>query len=159
MLCLTSFANGLTSTTRTAKPKKESPLGVAAPRGLFHWGEANGLSLHFLFLLYAIPRKSQALRRKFTERKGLPSPSLLRNATFPIGRGFRPRAGGMCSFVFLFVEKCAIISLRPCPPTLFGREVKAVIHILTILESVIANVISHYICKWLDRLDKDRKPD
>jgi len=42
---------------------------------------------------------------------------------------------------------------------LFGREVKAVIHILTILESVIANVISHYICKWLDRLDKDRKPD
>ena len=80
-------------------------------------------------------------------------------ATSPIGRGFRPRAGRMCSFVFLFVEKCAIISLRPCPPTLFGREVKAVIHILTILESVIANVISHYICKWLDRLDKDRKPD
>ena len=79
--------------------------------------------------------------------------------TSPIGRGFRTRAGGMCSFVFLLVEKCAIISLRPCPPTLFGREVKAVIHILTILESVIANVISHYICKWLDRLDKDRKPD
>ena len=63
------------------------------------------------------------------------------------------------SFVFLFVEKCVILVLRPCPPTLFGREVKAVIHILTILESVIANVISHYICKWLDRLDKDRKPD
>ena len=80
-------------------------------------------------------------------------------ATSPIGRGFRPRAGGMCSFVFLFVEKYAILVLRPCPPTLFGREVKAVIHILTILESVIANVISHYICKWLDRLDKDRKPD
>ena len=79
--------------------------------------------------------------------------------TTPKGRGFRPRAGGMCSFVFLFVEKYAILVLRPCPPTLFGREVKAVIHILTILESVIANVISHYICKWLDRLDKDRKPD
>ena len=79
--------------------------------------------------------------------------------TSPIGRGFRLRAGGMCSFVFLFVEKCAILVLRPDPPTLFGREVKAVIHILTILESVIANVISHYICKWLDRLDKDRKPD
>ena len=65
----------------------------------------------------------------------------------------------MRPFLFLFVKKYAIISLRPCPPTLFGREVKAVIHILTILESVIANVISHYICKWLDRLDKDRKPD
>lgn len=33
------------------------------------------------------------------------------------------------------------------------------IHILTILESAVANIISHYICKWLDRLDKDRKPD
>ena len=65
----------------------------------------------------------------------------------------------MRPFLLLFVEKCAIISLRPCPPTLFEREGKAVIHILTILESVIANVISHYICKWLDRLDKDRKPD
>ena len=43
--------------------------------------------------------------------------------TSPIGRGFRPRAGGMCSFVFLFVEKYAILVLRPCPPTLFGREV------------------------------------
>ena len=33
------------------------------------------------------------------------------------------------------------------------------IHILTILESAVANIISNYICKWLDRLDKDRKPD
>ena len=33
------------------------------------------------------------------------------------------------------------------------------IHILTILESAVANIISHYICKWLYRLDKDRKPD
>ena len=65
----------------------------------------------------------------------------------------------MRSFLFLFVENYAIISLRPDPPTSIGREVKAVIHILTILESVIANVISHYICKWLDRLDTDRKPD
>ena len=65
----------------------------------------------------------------------------------------------MCPFLFLFVEKCVILVLRPDPPTSIGREVKAVIHILTILESVIANVISHYICKWLDRLDTDRKPD
>ena len=38
MLCLTSFANGLTSTTRTAKPKKESPLGVATSEGAFPLG-------------------------------------------------------------------------------------------------------------------------
>ena len=32
-------------------------------------------------------------------------------------------------------------------------------YILTLLVSVAANVVSHFICKWLDRLDKDRKPD
>ena len=46
-------------------------------------GEANGLSLHFLFLLYAIPRKSQALHRKFTELTGRPR----RNA--PVSVSFR----------------------------------------------------------------------
>ena len=40
-----------------------------------------------------------------------------------------------------------------------GREVKVMAPILTILESVVANVISYYICKWLNRFDKDRKPD
>ena len=44
-------------------------------------------------------------------------------------------------------------------PSYLGREVYLMIHILTILESVVANVMSHYICKWLDRFDKDRKPD
>ena len=79
--------------------------------------------------------------------------------TSPIGRGFGPRAGGMCSFVFLFVEKCVILVLRPCPPTSIGGEVSFMVHFLAILESVVADVISHYICKWLDRFDKDRKPD
>jgi hypothetical protein len=40
-----------------------------------------------------------------------------------------------------------------------GREVDSMVHLLAILESVVANVMSHYICKWLDRFDKDRKPD
>ncbi len=31
--------------------------------------------------------------------------------------------------------------------------------ISSLIVSVAANVISHYICKWLDRFDKDRKPD
>ena len=35
-------------------------------------------------------------------------------------------------------------------PSYLGREVKPMIHILTILESAVANIISHYICKWLD---------
>ena len=88
----------------------------------------------------------------------MPFPAKVKRCTESLQSGPADLAA-MRPFLFLFVEKCAIISLRPCPPTSFGREVKAVIHILTILESVIANVISHYICKWLDRLDKDRKPD
>ena len=44
-------------------------------------------------------------------------------------------------------------------PSYLGREVYLMIHILTILESVVADIMSHYICKWLDRFDKDRKPD
>ena len=62
-------------------------------------------------------------------------------------------------FLFLFVEKCVILVLRPCPPTSIGGEVSFMVHFLAILESVVADVISHYICKWLDRFDKDRKPD
>lgn len=61
--------------------------------------------------------------------------------------------------MYLFVGNCVILVLRPTPPSFMGREVKVTAPILTILESVVANVISHYICKWLNRFDKDRKPD
>ena len=61
--------------------------------------------------------------------------------------------------MYLFVGNCVILVLRPTPPSFMGWEVKVMAPILTILESVVANVISHYICKWLNRFDKDRKPD
>ena len=61
--------------------------------------------------------------------------------------------------MYLFVGNCVILVLRPTPPSFMGREEKVMAPILTILESVVANVISHYICKWLNRFDKDRKPD
>lgn len=61
--------------------------------------------------------------------------------------------------MYLFVGNCVILVPRPTPPRFMGREVKVMAPILTILESVVANVISHYICKWLNRFDKDRKPD
>lgn len=69
------------------------------------------------------------------------------------------KVGMRGSFVFLFVEKYVILVLRPDPPTSIGGEVSFMVHFLAILESVVADVISHYICKWLDRFDKDRKPD
>ena len=31
--------------------------------------------------------------------------------------------------------------------------------IFTFVLSVAAGIVAYYICKWLDRLDKDRKPD
>lgn len=49
--------------------------------------------------------------------------------------------------MYLFVGNCVILVLRPTPPSFMGREVKVMAPILTILESVVANVISHYICK------------
>lgn len=76
-------------------------------------------------------------------------------AVAPKGRGFgRPQC-----FLYLFGELYVIIGLRFIPPILLGREVDSMVHLLAILESVAANVMSHYICKWLDRFDKDRKPD
>ena len=59
--------------------------------------------------------------------------------------------------MYLFVGNCVILVLRPTPPSFMGREVKVMAPILTILESVVANVISHYICKWLDGWLKGRK--
>ena len=61
-----------------------------------------------------------------------------------------------CIFLAKFMIYLFCASSRP---SYLGREVYLMIHILTILESVVADVMSHYICKWLDRFDKDRKPD
>ena len=55
---------------------KKDPLSeIAAPRGgLFFWCcPMTYLFPHPSSLLYALPRKSQAPHRKFTDRKGLPS--------------------------------------------------------------------------------------
>ena len=59
--------------------------------------------------------------------------------------------------LYLFVEVYGILILRPCPPILFGREVKAMSSILSFVLSVGANVTSYYICKWLDRWFTGRK--
>ena len=59
--------------------------------------------------------------------------------------------------LYLFVEVYGILVLRPCPPILFGREVKAMSSILSFVLSVGANVTSYYICKWLDRWFTGRK--
>ena len=59
-------------------------MEVAAPWGLFHWGETNGV-FTFLSLLYAIPCKSQAVRGKFTKTLSLCGRALL----FPKSKNFQ----------------------------------------------------------------------
>ena len=64
------------------------------------------------------------------------------------------------SFISIsFVENLCYNCFAVHPRYLTGEGVKGLNHLLTILESVVANVISHYICKWLGKLDKNRKPD
>ena len=90
------------------------------------------LLLHLLFIVYAIPRKSQALHRKFTVTLLLASPvSFWRNVWY---NGFAVH-----------------------PAYLTGEEVDALAYFLTFLVSVGADVVSHFICKWLDRYEENRK--
>ena len=76
-------ASGLTDGSRAVSTKKEDPLSELQLReGVFPLGVPMAyLLLHLLFIVYAIPRKSQALCRKFTEldslqRAGVPSYNL-----------------------------------------------------------------------------------
>ena len=45
------------------------------------------------------------------------------------------------------------------PAILTGKGVKDVEYLFMFLVSVSANIEGHGVCKWLDRLDKDSKPD
>ena len=94
--------------------------------------------------------KQEAIRRAV--RAGL---RLRLKKALPLGEALAFRIVS-CIFLPKFMIYWFCGSSRP---SYLGREVKPMIHILTILESAVANIISHYICKWLDRLDKDRKPD
>lgn len=94
--------------------------------------------------------KQEAIRRAV--RAGL---GLRLKKALPLGEALAFRIVS-CIFLPKFMIYLFCGSSRP---SYLGREVYLMIHILTILESVVADVMSHYICKWLDRFDKDRKPD
>lgn len=53
-----------------------------------------------------------------------------------------------------FVEYCIIMVLL-IAPFLNGKEVKSEMELITaFLISVVASVVSYYICKWLDKHDQ-----
>ena len=60
-------------------------------------------------------------------------------------------------FLFLFVEKCVILVLRPRPPIIRWEEVNNMQDLHSLVLSVAADVISYCICNVLDRWLKGRK--
>ena len=90
--------------------------------------------LHFLFLLYALPRKSQALCRKFTSTLLLAFSVSFCRCLWYTGSAVHPRY-------------------------LTGEGVEILAYLMAFLVAVAADVVGHIICKWLDRYDDDRKPN
>ena len=153
--------------------------------------------LSFVLSLYAIPRKSQALHRKFTSLTvshcwaqplrhacGVPPPLPRGGFGSPrkvngFARGSPTRGAGeelatrlrgctktepfLCRKVRLlaspvsFWRKEWYNGFAVHPAYLTGEEVDALAYFLTFLVSVGADVVSHFICKWLDRCEENRK--
>ncbi len=73
--------------------------------------------------------------------------------TSPKGRGF---CIPQC-FLYLFGKLYVIMDLRSNSAHFIGKEVGTMNHIFAFMTSVAANVVSHFVCKWLDGWFKDRK--
>ena len=127
------------------RPVFVQPLRRCAPAPLV------GEPLAKPFTLRGLPRpllqgevaSRQRWRRGCTKTEPFPCRKVRLAASFPV------------SFWRSLWYTCSAVH----PRYLTGEGVKGLNHLLTILESVVADVMSHYICKWLDRFDKDRKPD
>ena len=59
--------------------------------------------------------------------------------------------------LYLFGELYVIMVLRSNSAHFIGKEVGTMNHIFAFMTSVAANVVSNFVCKWLDGWFKDRK--
>ena len=59
--------------------------------------------------------------------------------------------------LYLFDELYVILVLRSNSAHFIGKEVGTMNHIFFFITSVAANVVSNFVCKWLDGWFKDRK--
>ena len=132
--CLRSRLRGCTKESPTISTKKDPLSEIAAPGGgLSFWvSQWTHLLPPLSLLLYAILPKSQALCGKFTVTLLLASP-------------------------VSFWQKEWYNGFAVHPAYLTGEEVDALAYFLTFLVSVGADVVSHFICKWLDRCEENRK--
>jgi hypothetical protein len=69
----------------------------------------------------------------------------------------RERLWQAASFPVSFWRKEWYNGFAVHPAYLTGEEVDALAYFLTFLVSVGADVVSHFICKWLDRYEENRK--
>ena len=104
----------------------------------------NGIVLtNFLPLVYATPRKSQGCTRKFTI-----SFAGAKNKKSGSGTG----KGTLSLFVVLGQGLCytgiAALLRSPCR----GKEVNPMENLVTFFQTVAAEVVAYYLCKWLDSL-------
>ena len=112
--------------------------------------------ISYAFIICHSPQKSSVAQKVYKRALCPTSPSRLRRATSPKGRGF----GIPPRFLYLFGELYDIIVLRLVPPNLprMGEGGCCLMaYIFSFVLSVAANVASYYICKWLDGWLKGRK--
>ena len=100
---------------KVARPAKGSPSGGAGERS--ETERASRLSQSRCTAISRLFVRAILSQCKSCLSASLPSPSLLRNATSPKGRGL----GIPHRFLYLFGEVYDILVLRPCPPILLGR--------------------------------------
>ena len=101
--------------TKADRHAKGSPFGGAGERS--ETERASRLSQSRCTAISRLFVRAILSQCKSCLSASLPSPSLLRNATSPKGRGF----GIPHRFLYLFGEVYDILVLRPCPPILLGR--------------------------------------
>lgn len=121
-------ASGLTDGSRAVSTKKEDPLSELQLReGVFFLVSQMTSSIS-TFTIYSIchpPQKSSAVQKVYKHSS----------------------LGIYCIFLSMFM----IYWFCGSSPLSYGRGGEIMDYILTLLVSVAANVVSHFICKWLDR--------
>ena len=73
------------------------------------------------------------------------------------GEPFLCRKVRLLAFSVSFWRNVCYNGFAVHPAYLTGEEVDALAYFLTFLVSVGADVVSHFICKWLDRYEENRK--
>ena len=123
---------------RTTSQSRRKLLDSSPSRG------ASGGTVHFAGTAKASPTRRGGIASAMTERLYEGKPFLCRKV--------RLLASPVSFWRNVWYNGFAVH-----PAYLTGEEVDALAYFLTFLVSVGADVVSHFICKWLDRCEENRK--